>query len=108
MSAMGLEGKEILRLFMTEGAIIGVIGSLIGAGMGALLNEYFAKTGINFTEATSGFSSEIIFNSIIYPYSSLGNTIFAFVLGVVIVTTACLIPARRAARLEPTTAMREG
>src|SRR5690554_5431589 len=35
MSAMGLEGKEILRLFVTEGAIMGVLGSLIGAGVGA-------------------------------------------------------------------------
>ncbi len=107
MSAMGLEGNEIMRLFMAEGAIMGVIGSLIGAALGAFLNGYFAKTGINFTEAVSGFSSEIIFNAIIYPHSSPGNTIFAFILGVIIVTIACVIPARRAARLEPTVAMGE-
>ena len=108
MSAMGLESKDILRLFVTEGAIMGVIGSLLGAVLGSLINGYFAKTGYNLTAATSGFSSDIVFNSIIYPISSLGNTIFAFVLGVVIVTIACIIPARRAARLEPTQAMREG
>ena len=52
-------------------------------------------------------SSEVIFDTMLYPVSSLRNTIFAFVLGTVVVTIACLIPARRAARLEPTEAMRE-
>lgn len=107
MSALGLEGKDILRLFMAEGAIMGVMGSLIGAVLGAFLNGYFAKTGMNFTQAVSGFSTEIIFNAVIYPHSSLGNTLFAFILGVVIVTLACMIPARRAARLQPTVAMGE-
>lgn len=107
MAALGLEGKEILRLFMTEGAIMGAIGSLIGAVLGALINGYFAKTGYNLTAATSGFSSDIIFNSIVYPVSSLSNTVFAFALGVVVVTTACFIPARKAAKLEPIEAMRE-
>src|SRR5690554_4067618 len=65
MAAMGLESKDILRLFMTEGAIMGVIGSLIGAVFGSLINGYFAKTGYNLTAATSGFSSDIVFNSII-------------------------------------------
>src|SRR5690554_5967530 len=106
MSALGLESKDIMRLFLTEGAIMGVTGSLIGAVCGSLINGYFAKNGIDFSAATSGFSSEVIFNSIVYPLSSPGNTIFAFFLGVVIVTIACVIPARRAARLEPTEAMR--
>ncbi len=106
MSALGLESKDIMRLFLTEGAIMGVTGSLLGAVSGSLINGYFARTGFDFTAATSGFSSEIVFNAVIYPLSSPGNTIFAFFLGVVIVTIACVIPARRAARLEPTEAMR--
>ncbi|MFW5986166.1 MAG: ABC transporter permease [Halanaerobiales bacterium] len=107
MSAMGLESRRILKLFIMEGAIMGIIGSLIGAVTGGILNAYLARIGINFSSATAGFSSEVIFNSIIYPVSSLRNVIFAFVLGVIVVTVACIIPARRAARLNPTEAMRE-
>jgi putative ABC transport system permease protein len=106
MSALGLESKDIMRLFLTEGAIMGVTGSFLGAVVGSLINGYLARTGIDFTAATSGFSAEIVFNAVIYPLSSPGNTVFAFFLGVVIVTIACLIPARRAAQLEPTEAMR--
>jgi len=107
MSALGLESKRILQLFVIEGAIMGVIGSFLGAVSGSIINGYLSVTGIDFSSALSGFSSDIIMNSIIYPASSTGNTIFAFVLGVIIVTIACIIPARRAVKLEPTEAMRE-
>jgi len=108
MSALGMDSKDILKLFIIEGAIMGVIGSLVGALLGSTINGYLSVTGIDFSSALEGFSSDIVFNTIIYPVSSTGNTIFAFVLGVVIVTIASIIPARRAVKLEPTEAMREG
>jgi putative ABC transport system permease protein len=106
MSALGLEGKGIMQLFVIEGFLLGVVGSLIGALLGFLLTWYFARVGMDFTSATSGFTTDIVFNAVIYPSADMGNTLFAFVLGVVIVTLASLLPARQAARLEPTEAMR--
>ncbi|HBK69167.1 MAG TPA: ABC transporter permease [Firmicutes bacterium] len=106
MTAMGLESKEILQLFVIEGAIMGVLGSLLGAVSGSVLTSYLAEVGLDYTSAMSGMSADIIFDAIVYPVSSIGNTIFAFMLGMFIVTIACLIPARRAASLEPTEAMR--
>ena len=108
MAALGLERKDLLQLFITEGAIMGVLGSLGGAVAGHLINSYLAGVGFDYGESLSGISSEVIFNTMIYPVSSIRNSIFAFALGVIIVTLACLIPARRAADLEPTEAMREG
>lgn len=106
MAALGLESKNILQLFIIEGGIMGIIGSFIGALLGSIINGYLAVIGIDFSSATAGFSSDIVFSSIIYPVSSTSNTIFAFVLGVIIVTIACIIPARKAAKLELTEAMR--
>ena len=108
MSALGLESKEILQLFVIEGAFMGLVGSLIGAVFGALLNSYLAEVGFDYGAALSGMEAEILFDTMFYPVVSPSNTIFAFVLGVVVVTVACIVPARRAARLEPTVAMREG
>ncbi|NLC52760.1 MAG: ABC transporter permease, partial [Firmicutes bacterium] len=107
MMALGLESKDILQLFVIEGAIMGSIGSLLGALSGSLFTGYLAERGIDFSKAVSAFDAAHLINPIIYPVSSPGNALFAFVLGTIIVTIACLIPARRAARLEPTAAMRE-
>lgn len=106
MAALGLEGRSIMQLFLIEGGIMGIIGSAIGAVLGALLNGYFATAGMDFTSATEGFSSDIVFDAMVYPVSSVGNTVFAFILGVMIVILACIVPARQAAKLEPTEAMR--
>jgi putative ABC transport system permease protein len=106
MAALGLERRGIMELFLIEGGIMGVVGSLLGAMAGWLITSYFAEAGLDFTQAMAGIDADVPFNAIIYPSASLGNTVFAFLLGVVIVTLACLIPARRAANLEPTVAMR--
>jgi len=48
-----------------------------------------------------------MFEPIFYTVFSAENLVFCFVLGVVVVTIACVIPARKAAKLEPTEALRQ-
>lgn len=107
MSALGMKSRDILKLFILEGAVMGVIGSLIGAVIGSVINNYFAVNGIDLSAALSGFDADIMISSIIYTHSSVFNSVFAFVIGTVIVTLSCVFPARRAAKLEPTAAMKE-
>lgn len=107
MTALGLEGKNILQLFVIEGAFMGAAGSLAGSVLGYLITAYLGKTGFDYGYALSGMDADVLFNTMFYPVASAGNTIFAFILGVIVVTLACLFPARRAAGLEPTVAMRE-
>lgn len=106
MSALGLKAREILYLFTMEGMIIGVLGSALGAIIGGIITKIFSVVGIDYSEALEGMSSEMMFESVFYTVFSLENLIFAFFLGVVVVTIACMIPARMAARLEPNEALR--
>ena len=105
MSALGVERRGIVQLFLVEGGIMGIVGSFIGALLGGL-NAYLASS-LDFTADLEGVSAEVLFDTMVYPESSWTNAVFAFILGVVIVTLSCLIPARRAANLEPTVAMRD-
>jgi len=108
MSALGLRSREILVLFTMEGAIIGVIGSAIGTVLGGILTKVFSIVGIDYSAALEGMSSsDFLFEPIFYTVFSAENLIFCFVLGVVVVTIACVIPARKAAKLEPTEALRQ-
>jgi len=107
MTALGLKSREILYLFIMEGAIIGVIGSFGGAVLGGIITKVFSVIGIDYGAALEGMSVDLMFEPIFYTTFSLENLIFCFILGVFIVTIACIIPARRAARLEPTEALRQ-
>ncbi|MEA2086967.1 MAG: FtsX-like permease family protein [Candidatus Caldatribacteriota bacterium] len=108
MSALGLKSREILYLFTMEGAIIGILGSALGAVMGGILTRVFSVVGIDYSAAFEGIdSTEILLSPIYYTVFSLENLVFCFTLGVVIVTIACIIPARKAAKLEPTEALRQ-
>jgi len=108
MSALGLRSREILVLFTMEGAIIGVIGSAIGTVLGGILTKVFSIVGIDYSAALEGMSSsDFLFEPIFYTVFSAENLVFCFVLGVVVVTIACVIPARKAAKLEPTEALRQ-
>ena len=107
MSALGLKGREILVLFTMEGAMIGVLGSALGTVLGGILTKIFSIVGIDYSAAYEGAeSTDLLINPIYYTVFNLENLIFCFTLGVVIVTIACIIPARKAANLEPTEALR--
>ena len=108
MSALGLKSREILVLFTMEGTIIGILGSAIGTVMGGILTKVFSVVGIDYSAALEGMdSTDFLMSPIYYTVFSLENLVFCFTLGVVIVTIACIIPARKAAKLEPTEALRQ-
>lgn len=106
MSALGLKNKEILKLFIMEGAFMGVVGSFLGATAGGALTKYLSIVGIDYTEVVKGMTEEFFMNPMIYPVYNFENIIFGFVLGAIITTITCIIPARRAANLEPHDALR--
>jgi len=104
LSAMGMKGREITRMFFLEGLFISAVGSAIGVCIGILITVYLGRIGIDFTDAMSGMDFEI--SSILYPRLNIGTTVFVYVYSLTIASIATLIPSRKASKIEPVEALR--
>ena len=95
LRAMGCSRRRILRTFLLQGGVVGLVGSLFGSGLGALLVTFFARTAIN-PDGTP-----------VFPVV-LELRMFMVAAGVATVTglLAAAAPAVRAARLDPVVAIR--
>jgi lipoprotein-releasing system permease protein len=95
LRAMGTSRGRVLRVFLLQGAIIGLIGSLLGCAMGYGLASFMSGI-LTSADGTRLFNVHV--DIPLYLYTTLG----AILLGVV----AAMLPARRAARLDPAQAIR--
>ncbi|GAB6137730.1 ABC transporter permease [Halanaerobaculum tunisiense] len=106
MSALGFKSREILYLFIIEGTLLGIVGSFLGVVSGGIITKILSRVGIDYSAAMADVEAEIIMRPVIYPEFNLTNLVFAFLLGTLIVAVTSIIPARRAAKLNPTGALR--
>jgi putative ABC transport system permease protein len=90
--AIGGSRGRIIRELVTEAALIGLIGGLIGLGLGALVVVVANEAGRD--------SGTILFDL------TLGTAIFALSFSTILGILAGLIPAWSAARLDPVEALR--
>jgi lipoprotein-releasing system permease protein len=95
LKSLGFAQGDIQTIFLIEGVIVGILGAMVGAGVGWCLVELLGQ--IRFAEAggmMSGRSGFILAREG-WPY--LAGAGFAILASAV----AALIPARRAAKLNP-------
>jgi lipoprotein-releasing system permease protein len=93
LRSMGYERTDITRIFLWQAIIVLLLGSAIGCGFGAAATYVISKVPI---EITGIFSTK----HFIVAWSGW-HYVEAVGTAVVMVMIASLIPARRAARLEP-------
>jgi lipoprotein-releasing system permease protein len=97
LKAMGIKDRSASLIFIYEGLIIGVIGSIVGIAIGLLL-----LYGFSIGTSQSGSQSLI---DLYIDYKFIAISWFIAVAAAVI---AALIPARRSLRLNPIEVIREG
>ena len=104
LGALGMHGKELVRMFFLEGAIISAAGAFIGVLIGVAGTVALGKVGIDFTDVMSGMDFEV--SSILYPKLNGWTVIIVYVYAVAVSSLSTLIPSRKAAKIEPVDALR--
>ena len=100
LKALGASNSDVLKTFVVEAGLIGLLGGIVGLlggwGLGLVLNEvireYFRQQQVPVTDPFFVVTWDL----------ALGSLIFAALVGV----AAGLYPALRAARLDPLAALR--
>jgi putative ABC transport system permease protein len=102
MLAVGVKRAQVLGLFILEAAILGLFGGLSGAALGQAALWLISLYGIPLP--MPGTSSV----GILRPNTSLTYTLIAIAVAIVGALLAAALPARRASRLDPVEALRNG
>lgn len=101
LKALGTTNFEIMKLFLFESAMIGFIGGLIGIFSGFVASGIISELGIRMmgTGVRAGMGTSI---TVITPELVLFALGFSVFIGII----SGLLPARRAASLQPVEALR--
>src|SRR4051794_19444876 len=98
LRTLGASRKQVMRSVRLEGLVIGLLASVIGlaAGIGIAkgMTALLSATGLDLPDASMVIASHTI--------------IVSLVLGTVVTLLATIVPARRATRVPPIAAVREG
>jgi putative ABC transport system permease protein len=106
LASLGMKGRQVMSLFLLEGAMIGAVGALLGCSLGWLAMLAFNQAG-GYDMSSFTSAGEI--------YALMGDAFFATIdplsivqmglLLVVMSVLASLIPAWQASRQEPAEAL---
>ena len=100
--AMGVRRVGIRRVFLVEGAILGAIGSTIGAAFAQVIGMVVNRASLTWTPPGQAAPSPLE----VLTANSMGFVTLVWFAIVLAATLAALIPANRGARLEVVDALR--
>ena len=106
LKSIGMTDGEIMRLFITEGAFIGIIGSSLGLIFGVLINYYLSVKGIDISPLIKDMDIGYKISGIIKSTWNIRSLILAAIMGPLSTIVASYIPARIAKKMTPAECLR--
>nr|WP_315242178.1 FtsX-like permease family protein [uncultured Flavobacterium sp.] len=95
LKALGFKGRDVIRIFITEAVIMGIIGNFLGLCFGGALIYVLSHIQLSGTNSTF----PIYFEAQLFAQS--------FLLGLIITICAGYFPAKKAANVDPVSIFRK-
>ena len=108
LRTFGMSGERIMRVFMIQGSIIGIFGTVVGVTLGVLLSLHIGEV-VGWLEHTFGFkvfSADIFYISEIPSDLRWENVLWIGLASLIASVLATVYPARRAAQIQPAESLR--
>jgi len=105
LGALGMKGKQIKALFLSEATLLAIGGVLVGLLIGVPLVLYFAQVGFFIGDMGISANSGMMLGNSIYPYPTIGDVISVSVAALLITILSGYYPASQASKLEPVDAL---
>ncbi|MBO4512567.1 MAG: ABC transporter permease, partial [Victivallales bacterium] len=109
MKALGFGRMMIARVFLFQGAIIGVIGTFLGTCLGLLVIIFRKQIAavLSFIMGHDVFPAELYHLEAIPAQVTAGDLTFIVILSLAICVSAAVVPAIYASSLQPAKALQE-
>lgn len=108
LRTIGATPRQIMTIFMVQGTVIGIVGTLIGGVLGVLAAINVSSL-VGWVERVSGqhiFTSDVYFISNLPSELQMGDVVLICSAGFILSFLATLYPAWRAAQIQPAHALR--
>lgn len=105
LGAMGMKPGQISWLFLLEGALLGLLGTVAGITLGLLLNFALGKIGFDYSQFASLTEYTALISGRVYSTMGTDKLAQRALTSLIVATLAALYPAREAAHNEPAEAL---
>ncbi|MCX6820446.1 MAG: ABC transporter permease [Candidatus Aenigmarchaeota archaeon] len=102
LKALGATSFEVMKLFLFESAMLGLIGGLIGVFLGFIASGALSELGVRLNAASGAAAAGGTSSTLITPQLVLFAMGFSIAIGAI----AGILPARSASKLQPIEALR--